>query len=196
VLSDRNLAKLKAYQSDGWEVALVGNGLDCRSYQIHASECKQGQFFGSDEKEIYSVTVAPNNDVYLVFADGSSQVREHDDYQEVWVKDNSLRTEVAKMSALLWKLDIGLGLLCPDNGFSVYFVRPYTDFHQIYRRDQCTFERQGLNFRLPNDGMLEMAKQAFHYREFKTVYIKLWWLYREWQEKTDDQFVFIGDEVV
>ncbi len=106
----------------------------------------------------------------------------------------SIRVEVEKMRALVKELDISLGLLCPDNGFSVYFVRPCEEWYETYHRTQCCFEGQGLNFRLPNNGMIEMAKRAFHYREFKTVYIKLWWLYREWQEKTDDRFVFIGKE--
>lgn len=157
--------KLKAYQKDDWEVVLIGNGLDCRSYKIHVSECKQGMFLGSSEKEIYSVTVAPNNDVYLVFVDGSGGVWEHDDYQKVWVRENSIRVEVEKMRALVKELDIRLGLLCPDNGFSVYFVRPDEEFYQTYHRTQCCFEGQGLNFRLPNDGMIEMAKKAFHYVE-------------------------------
>lgn len=184
--------KIKAYQNDGWDVALVGNGLDCRSYKIHASECKQGMFLGSNEKEIYSVTVRPNNDVYLVFTDGSSSVYEHDDYQEVWIRENSLRVEVEKMRALVKKLDIKVGLLCPDNGFSVYFVRPHKEFYETYHRTQCCFEGQGLNFRLPNDGMIQMAKEMFHIRETRTVFVKLWWIYREWQEKTGDQFVGVG----
>ncbi len=98
------------------------------------------------------------------------------------------------MRTLVRQLDLKLGLLCPDDGFSVYFVKPYEEFYETYHRTQCCAEGQGLNFRLPNDGMLQLIKRAFHYREFKTVYVKLWWLYREWQKRTGDEFVFIGDD--
>lgn len=192
-LSDRNVEKLKAYQNDGWDAVLVGNGLDCQSRRIRVSECKKGMFLGDQEKEIYSVATKPNDDVYLVFADGSGDRRDY--YEYLWVKENSMRAEVAKMQSLLKELDIKLGLLCPDNGFSVYFVRPYEKFYETYLITQCHLEGKGLNFQLPNDGMIEMAKQAFHYKETRTVYVKLWWIYREWQEKTEDQFVFNGAEV-
>ena len=124
--------KLKAYQKDGWEVALIGNGLDCSSYKIHARECSRGMFLGSSEKEVWSVAVHHRGDVYITFVDGSCSPYKHGDYQEVWVRNHSIRVEVEKMRALVKELDIRLGLLCPDNGFSVYFVRPHEELSLIH----------------------------------------------------------------
>jgi len=190
-LDSDNIQKLKSYQNDGWNVILIGNGLDCRSFEIDVSDCRKGMFFGSDEREIYSVTVKTQN-TYLVFTDGSSLVCDHDDDQKVWIQDNSRQVEIAKMQALLEKLDLKLGLLCTDSGFSAYFVRPFKQLYGTYYTTTSDAEGKGLNFRLPNDGMIQLAKRSFNYKETHTVYIKIFWFYREWQERTGDQFVFIG----
>ncbi len=69
-LTNDNLAKLKNYQANGWDVALVGNGLDCSSYKINIRDSKQGMFVG--EKQIQSVSVYSNGDTHLSYTNGST----------------------------------------------------------------------------------------------------------------------------